>query len=266
MTIEKIQSSPNLVRANNSIPSDVADNALSNLHGVVSVSYTGLFLALLLFGSMVLITNTVEEKSTRVNEILCSTIQPQQLFDGKILGNVMLVGVVLSLVGVLVFAAVMLLSINDSFSRTDLLATFIPPMKLTHWLIFLLGALLLYAPMLTALGSLCDDLQEVGSTLFPVSYLVSFGALPALLYAFFSPHSVLTQVLTLIPPLTPYVMIARSSDLPSWPIYVTALVVLSMSVILVRFVCLRIFNNGLLAERTAMGFRTFFRLTTRPVN
>ncbi|MDE0645700.1 MAG: ABC transporter permease [Gammaproteobacteria bacterium] len=266
MTIEKIQSSPNLVRTNNPIPSGVADNALSNLHGVVSVSYTGLFLVLLLFGSTVLITNTVEEKSTRVNEILCSTIQPQQLFDGKILGNVMLVGVALSFVGVLVFAAVMLLSIKDSFSRADLLMTFIPPMKLTHWLIFLLGALLLYGPMLTALGSLCDDIKEVGSTLFPVSYLVSFGALPALFYAFFSPHSVLTQVLTLIPPLTPYVMIARSSDLPSWPIYVAALGVLSMSIVLVRFMCLRIFNNGLLAERTAMGFRTFFRLATRPVN
>jgi len=77
---------------------------------------------------------------------------------------------------------------------------------------------------------------------------------------------VLTQVLVLIPPLTSFVMIARSSDLPSWPIYVAALVVLSMSIVLGRFVCLRIFNNGLLAERTAMGFRTLFRLATRPVN
>ena len=263
ITLEKVKlSMPTKLQDRQTPPTSFVQGQPS-LDRPLAVAYSVLFVFVLLFASSILVTNTVEEKSTRVNEVLCSKIKAYQILDGKMLGNTLVIGVLIALIGLSVFLALMLLPVSEGQSQVELALTVLSPLRVLNWLLFGLCGLWFYGPLFTALGSLCDDLKEVGMTLYPVSFIVTFGALPALTIALLNPYSALTQALTLVPPFTPAVMIARGAELPSWPTYMLVVVGMLTSIVMVRWVSVRIFANGILAARTAIDFRSSVRLATR---
>ncbi|MCP2262459.1 ABC-2 type transport system permease protein [Streptoalloteichus tenebrarius] len=169
-----------------------------------------LFFSVQTFGSMVA-QGVVEEKSSRVVEILLSTVRPWQLMVGKVLG-IGLVGLVqLVIIGGVALGAAIgadVLTLPDAAVGT--LASVL------GW--YLIG-FFLYAMILAASAALVSRQEELGSVLTPVLMLlmVSFFVGFTLLR---NPGNKLVEVLSLIPPFGPVLMPSRIAlgVAPAWQI------------------------------------------------
>jgi ABC-2 type transport system permease protein len=169
-----------------------------------------LWIALGQYGNMVA-QSVVEEKATRIMEVLLATIQPSRLLAGKVIG-IGLVGLMqLTIVGAAALVAVHLTNVAA-----------IPALGLASilgdifW--FLLG-FLFYATAYAAVASLVSRQEEVQSAVAPISvfqiagYLLMYAALP-------NPSGPVATVCSLLPPFTPILMAVRmaSSDVPFWQV------------------------------------------------
>ncbi|MEU9890046.1 ABC transporter permease [Sphaerisporangium sp. NPDC051011] len=173
-------------------------------------------------------TGVVEEKGSRIVEILLTAVRPWQLLAGKVIG----VGV-LGLSQVIVIAAVGLVAAQVTGAVPELPeGTYGVVAGAVVW--FLLGYVF-YAAMFAAIASLVSRQEELSGVLTPAtmllmaSYLVGFVAAGA-------PDSTLTQVLSIVPPFSAMVMPVRSAvlDVPFWEMGLAAglMIVAAVAVLL----------------------------------
>jgi ABC-2 type transport system permease protein len=184
-----------------------------------------------------LLTSVIEEKGSRVIEVLLSAVSPMQLMAGKILGLVM-VGAVL--IGIwLAVASASLKSMN--------IGSIITADRVWYFILYFIPGYLLYASLLGAIGSAFNSLKEAQAMVTPVTLI---GVVPMMLWSVLSqyPHGALAVFLSFIPPITPFVMILRlcaDSHTPGWQIVAT-LAVLWVSVIAMMWIAAKIFRVGIL--------------------
>jgi ABC-2 type transport system permease protein len=163
-----------------------------------------------MIGGQYLLTTTIEEKSSRVVEVLLSAVSPMQLMAGKIIGQ-MLVGLtLLTIYSGVGFGAL------AAFSLMDLVG----PLKFVYLLVFTTLAYFMIAALLAAIGSAVNELREAQSLQTPVMLTV---IVPYLLWMPISrdPNSTLATVLSLVPPMSPFVMVMRiasTSPPPVWQV------------------------------------------------
>lgn len=145
-----------------------------------------------------LLTTTIEEKSSRVIEVLLSAVSPMQLMTGKIVGQ-LLVG--LTIIGV--YAGLGLLAA----SQFGFLAL-IPLQNLVYLAIYFLMAFFLIGSFMAAIGSAVNELREAQSFM---SVIMIVFMIPMFLFVpiIEGPNSTFSTVASFIPPLTPFVMILR---------------------------------------------------------
>jgi ABC-2 type transport system permease protein len=167
-----------------------------------------LFVALNLYGGFVL-TGVVEEKSSRVVEVILARASPSQLLAGKVLG----IGVlgISQFVGLGAVAAVTLRVVDPA----GMPATTVPLIAgLVMW--FVLGYAL-YSMLYGALGSLASRTEDAQAAIAPLTVLMLvayFGAFAAI----GSPRAWWVTAGSLIPPTAPMFMPIRSAltDVPAW--------------------------------------------------
>lgn len=187
--------------------------------------------------SQFLLSSVVEEKGSRIIEVLLSAVSPTELLAGKILG---MVAVGLTAVSVWVaFAGV-------AAHRAGISLT-VGPEILPWFLAYYLLGFLLIGSLLAAAGSICNTLKEAQSLVGPVMMLMTAPMIIWFLIAQ-NPDGTLARVLSFIPPLTPMIMVLRiaaSSELSLLEILAT-LVVLAASVPLAMWAGAKIFRTGIL--------------------
>lgn len=233
---------------------------------LASVGSLLLFGVVLLFANQLFLTNVIEEKSSRLSEFLSSTVDPSLLLDGKLFGQIMVVGMGLALVCVVVLPLLFAFLTSLPPTEVNSVLAIVPALSVLHWILFLVFALSFYGYIISALGSLCHDPKEVGMTLYPVNFVLIFGAIPVSVITLFNPESTLTAILTFIPPFTPFVMIARSATLPDWPLYSFIVLLMLASVFILRLVSGRIFSKGRLLDYAVTDFRTMIGLARKSVS
>ncbi len=169
-----------------------------------------LWIALGQYGNLVA-QGVVEEKATRIMEILLATVPPSRLLAGKIIG--------IGLVGLLQLAIVGGVALTMVQAR-NLVA--IPALGLEailgdiFW--FLLG-FLFYASAYAAVASLVSRQEELQGAVGPISilqiagYLLMYASLP-------SPNSTVATVASLLPPFAPILMPVRmaATNVPLWEV------------------------------------------------
>lgn len=174
-----------------------------------------LYLSLILYGTYVA-QGVVEEKSSRVVELLLCTVRPWQLMSGKLIG--------IGLFGLLQLG---LLSgaLLTGASITGLLT--VPALSSLAWMLiwFLLGYFL-FAGLLAAAGATVSRQEELQSVLNPALTVL---IVPFVLSVFLlgdDPESTLVTWLSLVPPFSPILMPARIAldVVPLWQIGVSAAV------------------------------------------
>lgn len=204
---------------------------------------TMLYTTVLMWGQAVL-AGVVEEKGSRVVEVIISSISTSQLFAGKLLG-VGGAGLLQLLVWTLSLALVGVYAAGAGAAR-GLDLPEISPLLLVSFVVFFLLGYFLYAAMYAAIGAAVNTIQEAQSLVFPVLMPLVVGVMffPAVIQ---SPHSTLSTVLSLIPPLTPLLMFLRISVVapPAWQIVLSIALTLA-TIAGVAWVAARIYRVGIL--------------------
>jgi len=166
-----------------------------------------LFMSVMTSGQY-LLTSTVEEKSNRVVEVLLSAVSAMELMTGKILGQMAVGLLVLSL-----YAGLGLLALV-SFATLGL----IDPVLIVFLLIFYVLAFFTFASLMAAVGSAVNEMREAQSLMMPIMMVL---VVPMMLWLPLSrdPNSMLAVVLSFVPPLNSFVMLLRmasQSPPPMW--------------------------------------------------
>lgn len=193
-----------------------------------------------IFGvSQGLLTALLEEKSTRVIELLLSAVSPLQIMAGKILGMVW-VGFLLLCVWLGGGA------IGMSFAPADINLN-IKPTMIIFMMIYFLPSFLLFSSILAGLGSICTTLKEAQNLTTPITIVV---VVPLMLWAVITeqPDSIIVRAISYIPLITPFVMMLRISAMETLPVtdIVLTLIVLLISVYFALWAAAKLFRAGIL--------------------
>lgn len=217
------------------------------------VAYFGLlllYMAVLLYGTWIL-TGVTEEKTSRVVEVLLSSVRPWQILGGKILG---IGSLALSQLMVTVLVAVFAVRLTDALD--------IPPIEagtvLTVLLWFVIG-FLIFAVLFGAAGSLVSRSEDAQTIAMPmtmtavVGFFVSIAALN-------DPDGLVATIFTFVPVSAPFVVPVRTAlqAIPVWQ-YLVAVVICLGSLVGLTFMAGRIYAGGLLRYGGRVKLREAWR-------
>jgi ABC-2 type transport system permease protein len=183
----------------------------------------------------------IEEKTSRVVEVIVSSIPPSTLFWGKLLG-VGAAGLTQFLFWALCMGVVGIYGAGISGS----LLPEVSPLLLGAFVMYFLLGYFLYAAMYAAVGSAVNNQQEAQSLAFPLMMPLIAGVI-ASLAIMGSPDSRLSVVLSLIPFLTPLLMFLRITVLtpPAWQIALSVVLMLA-SIAVLTWLAGRVYRVGIL--------------------
>jgi ABC-2 type transport system permease protein len=211
-----------------------------------------LYMALLIYGMQIMMS-IVEEKSSRIIEILVSSVSPFQLLLGKVIG----VGAAgLLQLGIWAGTAMLLttyrlriaglLGVPGSEIRELPIPTISPELLGVFLLFFVLG-FTLYAAAYAAVGAMCSSQQETQQAHMPVTLLIALG-LVSIFALLDDPHGQLARVLTFVPPVAPFVTPVRHSLGALPPATLVGSVLATVAGILaITWVAARIYRVGILS-------------------
>ena len=205
--------------------------------------------------TQMLLTNTIEEKSNKLVEVLLSSISAVELMAGKIVGiaatGLTIVSVWLS---ALVLFVVWLPALLGAPAALDLSSLVYNPMYLVSFVVYFLLGYLFYAAVLCGLGSVCNTLKEAQNLVMPVQFLL-FVPLIVMIPIGRDPNGTLATVMSWIPPFTPFVMLNRSAFPPSVWTYVFTTLLMVVSIWGALKIAARVFETGILMTGKAPKFR-----------
>ncbi|PWW21475.1 ABC-2 type transport system permease protein [Geodermatophilus normandii] len=214
------------------------DSAADTQRTVVAVIGVVLLYSLLILFAQFVAQGVVEEKSSRVVELLLATMRPWQLLAGKILG--------LGVLGLGQIAVIAAIGIGGAlaFDVVDLPGELVGTVL---WLLFwfVLGYAL-YASLFAVAASLVSRQEDLGSVLTPASLVLVAGFVVAV-QAASDPDGTLAVVTSYVPGLSPMVMPVRQAagDVALWEVAV-AVVLMLVAIALVVRLGGRVYSGALL--------------------
>ena len=186
-----------------------------------------LFIAVQLNGNS-LLTGAIEEKSSRVVEVLLGAVRPWQLLTAKLTALTLLA---LAQVGFIVGAA---LTANAAVSAFDMPAATGATIGVS--LLMVVVGFTFFAALYTVAGAMASSVEDAQGTAGPLAFgliavymVVIFVVIPA-------PQGTPAQVLTFLPPTAPFTVPARVAldAIPAWQVVVATLVTATGTVLTLR--------------------------------
>lgn len=175
-----------------------------------------LLLMAVMTGGQHILLSTVEEKQSKVVEVLLSAVSPMQLLAGKILGQMCVGFVMMALYGAMGFAAL------TSFT----LLGYVDFSLVFYLVIFYLIAYGTLGSWMAAIGSAVNEITEAQSLMLPVMMTMM---VPWLLWLPITrdPNGAFAVVTSFVPPINTFVMLLRMSSVtppPLWQVWLSILV------------------------------------------
>ncbi|MEC3979402.1 ABC transporter permease [Amycolatopsis sp. H20-H5] len=211
-----------------------------------------IYMSLMLNGQSVA-QGVVEEKTSRVVELLLSTIKPWQLMAGKVLG--------IGTVGLIQMVLIGGVGIGAALATGALTISVSAAIGALVWLIvwYLLG-FFMYSIVFAALGALVSRQEDVGGAVMPalmfviLGYVIGVSVLPA------DPGNSFVEVLSLIPVFSPTLMPIRLAmgGVPAWEAVLAVLLVLAMIPGLI-WLAARIYRNAVMRTGAKVKLRDALR-------
>jgi ABC-2 type transport system permease protein len=229
-------------------PDTVADTATFLFANIGTVL---ILIGIFSFGFAVL-TGVVEEKQSRVVEVVLSTVRPRDLLMGKVLG-IGILGIVQ--LAFFVGAAIVAAIVTGRFTLPASTPTAV--VMLVVW--FTLGYTL-YATTLGFLGSLASRMEEASNATTPVTLVAMASYFIALLAVVDDPSGTVATITTFLPPSAPFVVPLRAAydAIPPWQVGVS--LILTVLAIWALFVVGgRVYSGAALAVGGRMKLRDAWR-------
>jgi ABC-2 type transport system permease protein len=210
-----------------------------------------LFMAILLYGVNVM-SSVLEEKTTRIVEVLVSSLRPFQLMLGKVTGAGAVSFFQFVIWGV---SARLLISLRgpiagllgkDQIAAQQLQLPHIPFGTVAVFLAFFLGGFLLYSAMFAAVGAMSSNEQEARQAQQPVTYLLMISYL-SIITLTNDPSSHFAKTLSVIPFTSPIATPVRwTAGSMGMGELAGSLAMLLVAIVAVTWVAARIYRVGIL--------------------
>lgn len=246
-----------------------------------------LYFFLVIYGSIVM-SSIIEEKNSRILEVLVSTVRPFDMMMGKILGVALVAATQIAIWGVLIVAissialpmmmpqeimssveavrgGVDVTTLATSGIDTDMV-TAMASLTNTGYiaqmvgllLLFMVGGFLLYAAMYAAVGASVDTAQDAQQLTTPITIPIILAFITTTM-VMNDPNSPLVVWLSMIPFTSPIVMMARiPSGIPTWEIAVS-LVALYATFVVMVWLAGKIYRVGIFMHGKKPTFKDLWR-------
>ncbi len=229
------------------------------------VAFVYLLWISILINTQMLLTNTIEEKSNKLIEVLLSSISPIQLMAGKIVGIAATGLLIISAWSLMaLFFFVLLPDMANMDLPIDLGAILVNPVYLGSFLVYFILGYLFYAALLVGLGSVCNNLKDAQNLMLPVQ-LVQMIPIFIMVPIGQDPNGILAQVLSYIPPMTPFVMMNRAAAPPTMMEYTITTILMIVSIAVALWFAAKIFRIGILLTGKPPSFLQILRWFRAPV-
>ena len=222
-------------------PIDLDNSAASknDASEAAKASALGLFFIMyfvILFYGMNVARSIIEEKTSRIFEVLLATIKPEEMMAGKVLG----VGAVgLTQVGIWLVGAI-LLSARGLVAMGDDLSFNITAAQMIFFVVFFLLGYTLYSGMAAALGAMTSSEQELQQmNIFLMLPLIACSGV--VFTVFTDPDGIVSKVFSFIPFCTPLIMYVRIAiHQPPWYEIVISLAGLIVTILAILWFAARV--------------------------
>ena len=253
-----------------------------------------IYMFIVIFGGMVM-SSVIEEKSSRVVEVLVSSVKATELMFGKIIGIALvaitqfllwvvltaaIIGIVGSIAGPSLLAdadpatmvqmsagvdAAQAEAIASAMSEPGEMSVILTTLKnmpiatiLVCFLVFFVFGYMLYASLFAAIGSAVENEGDTQQLQIPVTIPILIGFFIAI-YAFKAPESPLVFWGSMIPFTSPIVMLARLPfGVPAWELIVS-IVLLIATVVLCAWISAKIYRVGILVFGKKSTFKDLWK-------
>ncbi|MBE9917340.1 ABC transporter permease [Paenibacillus donghaensis] len=218
------------------------------------------FLMIMFFTSNMMTGNMIAaevtaEKSSRIMEILITSVSPLNQMFGKIIG-IFLVGIAqIAAFGVVIAANIMLPHNVGILEDLHLSLADINISVLAYGLVFYILGYFLFAVLYAAIGSLVSRTEELGQAVMPVT-VIGLAAFYIGIFSINTPNSMLIKVTSFIPFISPTSMLVRigMSDVAVWQILIS-LALLVVSILIFGWLSAKIYRTGVLMYGKRPSFK-----------
>ena len=233
----------------------------ANLGPAYALSFTGailIYMSLFIYGAQVM-RGVIEEKTSRIIEVIVSSVKPFQLMAGKIIG--------VGLVGLTQFVIWIGLSTAISYylgikgGMGGQMTVFIHSLganaayELSCFVFYWITGFLLYSALFAAVGSAVDSETETQQFMFPITLPLLFTYILCVSYLFTVPDSPLAVWLSIIPFTAPVAMMMRLPFSPApWQV-ATSMALMVVGFIFTTYVAARIYRVGILMYGKKANFK-----------
>lgn len=257
------------------------------LYGLGFVLGILIYIFVLVYGIQIM-QGVIDEKTSKVVEVIVSSVKPFQLMLGKILG-IAAVGVLQFLIwivlitflssGVLAYFGLKMpqkqameqvtkkMQQNEDVKQAmdqqnvklnEMLGHFseIPFTKIAFvFVFFFVGGYLLYGALFAAVGSAVESMQESQQFQFPITMPLLIGYLGLFMFILRDPHGTVSFWLSIIPFTSPVAMVGRIAfDVPNWQLALS-MILLVAGFILTTWIAGRIYRVGILMTGTKVNWK-----------
>jgi ABC-2 type transport system permease protein len=213
--------------------------------GMTYVVIILLFMSVMISGQLIA-TEITAEKSSRVMEIIVTSVTPLIQMWGKIIGTfIVSVLQIVAIVGALLINLTMPHNANALKSFGIRLDTIDPALIIFAILFFLMG-FFLYATLFAAVGSIVSRTEDLGQAVLPITMLTMVGFYVAM-FGLTHPDSPLIVVCSYIPFFSPFLMMLRLGlASPEWWQIALSIGILIVSILGIGWLSAKIYRTGVL--------------------
>jgi ABC-2 type transport system permease protein len=242
------------ISTNNQAAGGKTESQMIMAYVLVYVLLFLLYMGVIGFGNMVAMEITAE-KSSRVMEILITSVSPLKQMFGKIIGICLLALLQIAIILIVAVINLNFSSNNQLIKDLNLSWADLKLSMLVYFLIFYIMGFFIYATVFAAVGSLVSRTEEVGQAIMPVTFLI-VGAFMIAMFGLSNPTSGFVVAMSFVPFFTPLIMFLRigMSDPAVWEIWLS-IAILFVSIVGMAWLAAKIYRTGVLMYGKRPSFR-----------
>lgn len=239
-----------------------------------------IYMFVFIYGSFIL-QSVLDEKTSKVVEVIVSSIKPIQLMMGKVLGVgavaftqifiwIILVSSISTLTsmyfGINSYETTQIIQSEEEISNSkeivkgiyEIFGTIDIKKTILIFLIYFLGGFFLYGAFFAAIGSAVDNLQDASQFTLPIS-LPIIASLMFMGIVLNNPEGNASIFLSMFPLTSPILMMARLSfGVPDWHLFISILILI-ISVVFALWFAGRIYRVGILTSGSKISYKLLWK-------
>ncbi len=252
---------------------DFSGEKSSKMANIIKIAFGGatgylLLMFIIIYGNMIM-RSVIEEKTSRIIEIIISSVKPLQLMLGKILGT-SLAGVTQFLIwlvigGILLFIGVFVLGIDPSaaspaataVSEQNLNMAELQPILndigklplvtlISCFFLYFIGGYFLYSSLYAAIGAAVDNETDTQQFMMPIVMLLVLGFYIGAFVVVENPHGTISVLFSMFPFTSPIVMLMRIPFGVAWWEIAISVCLLFLSIVGIAWLAAKIYRIGIL--------------------